>query len=513
MFTKVLVANRGEIAVRVMRGLRKLGIGAVAVYSEADREALHVRYADEAYLLGPAPSAQSYLVMERILDAARRSGAQAIHPGYGFLSENATFAQAVMDAGLAWIGPPPAAITAMGSKTVAREIMQAAGVPIVPGSAAIEDPHEALAFAQTIGFPVLAKAASGGGGKGMRRVDRPEDFIAAFEGARREALAAFGDGAVFVEKYILRPKHIEIQLLSDAHGNHMHLLERDCSCQRRHQKVIEEAPCAILRPEVRARMGEVATRAAAAVNYVGAGTVEFLLDVNQDFYFLEMNTRLQVEHPVTEMITGLDLVEWQLRIANGEPLTLRQDEIHPHGAAIECRIYAEDPAENFRPSPGPLRRLRAPSGPFVRDDSGVYEGFEVPVYYDPMISKLVVWGRDRADAIARMRRALSEYIVQGIKTNISFHYALLEHPLFLSGEHDTQMIDQQRAALLEATAAHETRGRGGVGELSPEELSQIAAVIAAAARDRDAAAAPAAASAAGPDPWKMAGRLKQLQRQ
>jgi acetyl-CoA carboxylase biotin carboxylase subunit len=514
MFKKVLVANRGEIAVRIIRGLRKLGIVAVAVYSEPDRDAMHVRMADEAHLIGPAASAQSYLVTERILEAARVSGAEAIHPGYGFLSENADFARAVTESGLAWIGPPPDAIVAMGSKTVAREVMQKAGVPVVPGSPAMDSPQEALTFAQEIGFPVLVKASAGGGGKGMRRVDRAEDFVAAFEGARREALAAFGDGAVFVEKFILQPKHVEIQLLSDQHGNHMHLLERDCSLQRRHQKVIEEAPCPILRPEVRARMGEVATRAAAAVDYVGAGTVEFLLDVNQDFYFLEMNTRLQVEHPVTEMITGLDLVEWQLRIAAGQPLTLEQDKIQPMGVSLECRIYAEDPEENFRPSPGKLLRLRTPSGPWIRDDSGVYEGFEVPVFYDPMISKLVVWGRDRQDAIARMRQALDEYIVQGIKTNIAFHHALLEHPLFVEGKHDTQMIGDHIDELLEATAARGAQGRGrSDGPLSLEEVSLVAAAIAAHQRQQQVASnSQSATGAAGVDPWKMAGRARLLGR-
>ncbi len=507
MFKKVLIANRGEIAVRVARGLRELGISPVAIYSEADRGALHVRSADEAYCVGPAPSAQSYLQGDRIIEVALACGAEAIHPGYGFLSENAGFARAVTAAGLTWIGPPPDAIVAMGSKTLARATMEAAGVPVVPGSGALDNADEALAFAKKIGFPVLVKAAAGGGGKGMRRVDREEDFKSAFDGARREALASFADETVFVEKFVVKPKHVEFQLLSDTHGKHLHILERDCSVQRRHQKVIEETPCPIIRPEVRRAMGEVATKAAAAVDYVGAGTVEFLLDIDQNFYFLEMNTRLQVEHPVTEMITGLDLVHWQVRIAAGEPLPFEQDEIVPNGASIECRIYAEDPSQNFMPSPGLIQHIQVPQGPWVRDDSGVFSGSEVPVHYDPMISKLVVWGRNRQDAIARIKRALGEYVVRGIRTNITFHKAILDHPTFVDGTYDTQFLARTIDELLETSAKRDP-------EL--EELATIAAVLASFEKDRAAAASfntPGENSGGkGGDSWKLYGRYKQLQR-
>ena len=500
-FDKVLIANRGEIAVRVARGLRELGISPVGVFSEADRESLHVRVCDEAYLIGPAPSAQSYLVMERILEAARFSGAQAIHPGFGFLSENAVFAQAVMDAGLTWIGPPPAAIVAMGSKTVARDTMIAAGVPVVPGTDAISDAAQALRAAESIGFPVLVKAAAGGGGKGMRRVDDAQSFVAAFDGARREAANAFGDDSVFLEKFVVKPKHVEIQLLSDTHGNHLHLLERDCSVQRRHQKVIEEAPCPVLRADVRARMGAVATVAAAAVDYVGAGTVEFLLDIDQNFYFLEMNTRLQVEHPVTEMITGVDLVEWQVRIAAGEKISFTQDDVQAVGSSIQCRIYAEDPAMNFMPSPGTIQYLATPSGPWVRDDSGVYSGAVVPVHYDPMVSKLVVWGKDRETALRRMKRALGEYVVRGIHTNIAYHHAVLDHPIFVAGAHDTQFLVRHHDELVAACTVQDA------------EVDDIAAAVAAiASMHRDEAAGQASHAPAGgtASPWKMQGRRRAL---
>ena len=441
MFKKVLIANRGEIAVRVMRSLREMGIATVAVYSEADRKALHVRMADEAYCVGPAPSAESYLRAEVILDVARKSGAEAIHPGYGFLSENADFARACEAAGITFIGPKPYAIEAMGEKTRARQLMEKAGVPLVPGTKdAVEDAAEALAIAEKMGFPVLVKASAGGGGKGMRRVDDPAEFVQSFEGARREALSAFGNGDVYVEKYVLNPRHVEIQVLADGHGNVVHLFERDCSVQRRHQKIIEETPCPVLKEETRQRMGQVACDAARAVDYIGAGTVEFLLDANGDFYFLEMNTRLQVEHPITEMITGLDLVRWQVHIAAGHPLDFEQSQVTRRGAAVECRIYAEDPENNFMPSPGPLHVLKTPSGPGVREDGGVYEGGEVTVHYDPMIAKLITWGEDRQHAIERMRRALSEYVVGGIATNIAFHREVLDHPDFVSGEYTTDFV-------------------------------------------------------------------------
>ena len=448
MFDKVLIANRGEIAVRVMRTLRELGIGSVAVYSEADARALHVRYADEAYCIGPAASAESYLRTDKILEVARKTGAQAIHPGYGFLSENAEFASALAKEGITFIGPPASAIVAMGEKTGARRMMMAAGVPVVPGTEdAVPDPADAFEFAKEIGFPVLVKAAAGGGGKGMRRVDDPADFMEAFAGAQREAQNAFGDGRCYVEKWILQPKHVEIQVLADTHGNCVHLFERECSVQRRHQKVVEESPCPILRPEVREKMGEVAVRAAKAVNYVGAGTVEFLLDVNQDFYFLEMNTRLQVEHPITEAVTGVDLVAQQLRVAAGQPLPFTQADLAQTGHAIEVRIYAEDPANNFLPAPGTITEMRVPQGHGVRDDNGFYAGAEVSLHYDPMISKFIVQAEDRETARNRMLRALDEYVVHGVSTNIDFLKAALAHPEFIGGAYDTSVVDAIMATM------------------------------------------------------------------
>ena len=463
-----------------MRTCRERGIATVAVYSEADRNALHVRGADEAVEIGPAPSAQSYLAAERVLDAARQSGADAIHPGYGFLSENAAFAQAVEDAGLVWIGPPPEAIRLMGDKTEARKLMQAAGVPMAPGTTdAIDDPSRAERVAGEIGYPVLVKAAAGGGGKGMRVVDRAEDFAGAFERARSEAQSAFGDGRVYVEKYLARPRHVEIQVLADAHGNTVHLFERECSVQRRHQKVIEEAPSAVLTPDLRAAMGRAAVQAARACDYVGAGTVEFLLDADLDFYFLEMNTRLQVEHPVTELVTGLDLVAEQIRIAEGEPLGYGQDDLSIWGHAVECRVYAEDVPAGFLPAPGPLLRHRPPAGPGVRVDAGVEEGDRVPVHYDPMISKLSTWGRTRAEAIARMDRALAEYDVAGVRTTIPFCRLVMRHPAFTSGQFDTGFVAEhfspdalapsEDAERLAAVAAGLLRldGAGGDGPTAP----------------------------------------------
>ena len=501
MFKKVLVANRGEIAVRIMRSLKESGARSVAIYSEADREALHVRMADEAYCVGPAPSAQSYLQIETILDVARRSGAEAIHPGYGFLSERAPFARACAEAGIVFIGPSPEAIEAMGEKTHARALMREAGVPLVPGTPhAIEDPEAALAFAHEAGFPVLIKAAAGGGGKGMRRVDRPEDFKAAFEGARREALSAFGSGDVYIEKYILRPKHVEFQVLADAHGNVVHVFERECSVQRRHQKIIEETPCPVLREDVRQRMGEVACQAARAVDYVGAGTVEFLLDHEQNFYFLEMNTRLQVEHPITELISGLDLVRWQLKVASGQPLGMTQDDIKRRGHAIECRIYAEDPEQNFMPCPGPIHYLREPEGPGVRVDSGVYSGAVVPVHYDPQIAKLAVWGEDREHAIARMRRALDEYEIVGITTNLRFHDEILTHPEFVSGEYDTDIVPAHMKARTAPEPPH-------------ADIAALAAILAAHRRDEALTGGSAAQGSGNEAPsnrWKTLARYEQL---
>ncbi len=422
MFKKILIANRGEIAVRVMRACRELDISPVAVYSEADAEALHVRLADEAYLLGPAPSAESYLRIERVVEAARMSGAEAVHPGYGFLAENASFARAVEEAGLTFIGPTPEAMELMGSKTSARRAAIKAGAPVVPGTTEpLRSAEEARAAAAQFGYPVMLKAAAGGGGKGMRLVAAEGEIASAFETAQSEALAAFGDSSVYLEKAVERPRHIEIQIFSDTHGNFVHLGERECSIQRRHQKVIEECPSPIDDSSLRERMGAAAVEIARAADYVGAGTVEFLVsDVTREFYFLEMNTRLQVEHPVTEMVTGVDLVREQIAVAAGLPLSFTQEEVRWTGHSIECRVYAEDPEQDFMPSPGRITSLRVPAGPNVRDDGGVYAGAEVSIYYDPMISKLAVWGRTRTEAVERMRRALDEYEVGGIKTTLPF---------------------------------------------------------------------------------------------
>lgn len=440
---KVLVANRGEIAVRVIRTCRERGIATVAVFSEADRSALHVRLADEAYEIGPAPSAESYLRQDRILEVARRSGADAVHPGYGFLSENATFAEACAEAGVAFIGPPPEAIRAMGDKTAARRLMAEAGVPMAPGTVdAVASPDEAVRVANEIGLPVLIKAAAGGGGKGMRAVHEPAEIERAVRAAQNEARSAFGDERVFIEKLFLGPRHIEFQILADAHGNVVHLFERECSIQRRHQKVIEEAPSAVLTPELRAAMGEAAVAAARACGYVGAGTVEFLVDEDLNFFFLEMNTRLQVEHPVTEWITGLDLVAEQIRIAEGEALGYGQDDLRLHGHAVEARVYAEDVAAGFLPAPGPLTRHAPPSGFGVRVDAGVEQGDEIPIHYDPMIAKLTAWGRTRAEALDRLDRALAEYEVAGVETTIPFCRFVVQHEAFRSGHFDTGFVEK-----------------------------------------------------------------------
>ena len=440
-FDTVLIANRGEIAVRVIRTCRELGLRTVSVYSDADRDALHVRLADHAVHIGPAPSAQSYLRSDVILDAARQSGAGAIHPGYGFLSENAHFARECAEAGIVFIGPPPRAIELMGDKTAARQLMADASVPMAPGTPdAIADPLQAEKIAAEIGYPVLVKAAAGGGGKGMRVVERAEDFETLFGMARSEAQSAFGDGRVYIEKYLVGPRHIEIQVLADTHGNVVHLFERECSIQRRHQKVVEEAPSAVLSASLRHQMGEAAVAAARACDYVGAGTVEFLLDSDGQFYFLEMNTRLQVEHPVTEWITGLDLVGEQIRIAKGEPLGYGQSDLAIHGHAIECRVYAENVEDGFLPDPGPLYRHRPPTGPGVRVDSGVTEGDEVPIHYDPMISKLVTWASTREASIRAMDRALAEYEIVGVNTTIPFCRFVMNHEAFQSGAFDTGFV-------------------------------------------------------------------------
>ena len=469
MFTKVLIANRGEIALRVIRTLREMGIRSVAVYSDADRAALHVRKADEAAYIGASPSSESYLNIERILDAARRHGVEAIHPGYGFLSENARFAQACEDAGFTFIGPSPQSIALMGSKTEARRIVKAGGAPIVPGTeTGVISSSDAIAFSRDAGFPVMLKAVAGGGGKGMRRVDREADLPAAFDAASSEALRAFGDGRIYVEKLIEHARHVEIQVLGDKHGNLVHLGERECSVQRRHQKVIEESPSPLVArmPEMRDRMGEAAIRAARAAGYYNAGTVEFLADESGRFYFLEMNTRLQVEHPVTELVTGLDLVRLQIEIAAGGRLPFTQNQIALRGAALECRIYAEDPENHFFPSPGRIVQLSEPAGPGVRLDSGIYPGWTVPLDYDPMLSKLIVWAGAREQAIERMLRALGEYHVGGIKTNIQLFRLILNDPAFRAGDLHTGYLDE----LLKTPLKWDRP--------APDELAGIAAMIA-----------------------------------
>ena len=443
MFKKILVANRGEIAVRVIRACREMGITSVAVFSDVDRSALHVRKADEAYHIGPPAAAESYLNIGKILGVAKLSGAEAIHPGYGFLSENANFAAACAEAGVKFIGPTAASMEMMGSKTRARQHMETAGIPFVPGtSRGLQSAQEGEEIAAKIGYPVMLKAAAGGGGKGMRLVHIREELKSALEGAQSEALRAFGDNEVYIEKAIINPRHIEMQVLADEHGNTVYLGERECSIQRRHQKVLEEAPSAIVDSEMRRRMGEVAVRVAQAAHYTNAGTVEFLVDQEKNFYFLEMNTRLQVEHPVTELTTGLDLVHLQIRIAAGEKLPFAQQDIQIRGHAVECRIYAEDPDNNYFPSPGTITLLLAPSGPGIRRDSGMYEGWKVPIDYDPLLAKVIGYGTDREQAISRLQRALNEYFVGGIKTNISLFRRILNDPDFHAAKLDTGYLDR-----------------------------------------------------------------------
>jgi acetyl-CoA carboxylase biotin carboxylase subunit len=463
MFRKILIANRGEIAVRLIRACRDLNISPIAVYSEADAGSLHVRMADEAYCIGPPPSAESYLDIPKIIDVARRAKAEAIHPGYGFLAENAAFARAVTEAGLVFIGPTAAAMEIMGSKTNARRAATKAGAPIVPGTTdSLKDFEAARATAAQLGYPVMLKAAAGGGGKGMRQVAGESDLKSALEAAQSEAASAFGNSEVYLEKVVEKPRHIEIQIFADQHGNFVHLGERECSIQRRHQKVIEECPSPINDAGLRQRMGEAAIKIAKAVDYVGAGTVEFLFsDKTREFYFLEMNTRLQVEHPVTELVTGLDLVREQVNVAAGGKLSFAQDDVRWHGHAIECRVYAEDPANNFLPSPGKISFLRVPAGAGVRDDSGVTEGDEVSIYYDPMISKLAAWGRTRTEAIDRMRRALDEYAVGGIKTTLPFFREIVRDEEFIAGLLDTGFIPRfnersgKPASVTQASSLHQ----------------------------------------------------------
>jgi acetyl-CoA carboxylase biotin carboxylase subunit len=508
MFKKILIANRGEIAVRVIRACRELGIISVAVYSDVDRASLHVRKADEAYHIGPPAAAESYLSVAKILGVAKRSGADAIHPGYGFLSENAKFAQACSDVGVKFIGPSPASMEMMGSKTRARQEMEKAGVPFVPGtSRGLESPEQAEQVAAKIGYPVMLKAAAGGGGKGMRLVHVPGELKAALEAAQSEAERAFGDREVYIEKAIVNPRHIEMQVLADEHGNTVYLGERECSIQRRHQKVLEESPSPIVDEDMRRRMGEVAVRVAKAANYTNAGTVEFLVDRDKNFYFLEMNTRLQVEHPVTELITGVDLVHLQIRIAAGEKLPFRQADVRIRGHAMECRIYAEDPENNYFPSPGTITLLLSPSGPGIRQDSGMYEGWTVPIDYDPLLAKLIGYGTDRTQAISRLTRALHEYFVGGIKTNISLFRRILADSDFQAGKLDTGYLDR----LMKSKPA-EVRG----------EDAGVAAIAAGIFAILDSASAVAGNGSAFPNPgnkadqgpaasgWKTAARAEGL---
>jgi acetyl-CoA carboxylase biotin carboxylase subunit len=442
MFSKVLIANRGEIAIRVIRACRELGVATVAVYSEADESCLHVKYADEAICIGPAAASQSYLVMPTLIQAALQTGAQAIHPGYGFLAERAAFSALCREHDIKFIGPSPESIGRMGDKASARATMMAAGVPVTPGSpGVIEDADEAEAVARRIGLPVMVKASAGGGGKGIRIVKEVGELAVAVRQAQAEAEAAFGNGAVYVEKYIGSPRHIEIQVLADGKGHGIHLGERDCSIQRRHQKLIEEAPSPAVSPELRRQMGEAAVAAAVAADYEGAGTIEFLLDSDGRFYFMEMNTRVQVEHCVTEMVTGIDIVKTGIRIAAGEGLSIRQDEVRVQGHAIEFRINAEDPDDGFMPSPGRVTQWVPPGGPWVRFDSHVYQGYMVPPFYDSLLGKLIVWGRDREECLARSRWALDEFLVDGVKTVIPFHRVVLEHPLFIAGDVNTHFIE------------------------------------------------------------------------
>ncbi len=449
MIEKVLVANRGEIAVRVMRSCREMGIASVAVFSEADRNAMHVRYADEAYCVGPASSAESYLNIDNILKVAKTTKADAIHPGYGFLSENAVFAQKVADAGIIFIGPSIHAINTMGDKLTARELMMKSGVPVVPGTEENINSNERLKeVAKEIGYPVMIKASAGGGGKGMRLVRDEKDVISSYEMAKSEAKSSFANDAVYIEKYIEGPHHIEFQIMADEHGNYVHLFERECSVQRRHQKVVEETPSPLMTPELREEMGQRAIDAAKSVDYVGAGTVEFLVDNNLNFYFLEMNTRLQVEHPITERVTGIDLVKAQINVANGLALPFKQEDLRQNGHSIECRIYAEDHKNNFMPCPGVVKNISEPLGLGIRTDGYVYEGYEIPFHYDPMISKLISWAPTRQEAIERMKRALYEYKITGVKTSIPFVSRIMEADDFVQGKYDTHFIEENMDFLM-----------------------------------------------------------------
>ena len=508
MFKKILIANRGEIAVRIMATCREMGIRTVAVYSEADRLARHVREADEAYYLGPAPAIQSYLCIDKIIEIARRCQAEAIHPGYGFLSENADFAEACTQAGIVFIGPPASAMRLMGSKIAAKRLAQSVGAPTVPGyDGERQDDNTLLEAAQSIGFPLLIKASAGGGGKGMRTVTAAQDFLEQLAAARREARSAFGDATVFLERLIQRPRHVEIQVLGDTHGHMLHLCERECSIQRRHQKILEESPSTALTPELRATMGATAVRIAQAADYVNAGTMEFMLDDDKQFYFLEMNTRLQVEHPVTELVTGLDLVRHQLRIAAGEALDLTQGQISQRGHAIEVRIYAEDPAHDFLPSPGTISRFHVPTGPGIRMDSGVEQGDDISQYYDPMIAKLIVYGEDRYATIARLRTVLEHSAILGVTTNIPLLHAISVHPAFQEGQTSTDFLSEHK--LLDSKSTQSQR--------LPPELALAAALYEVVRKRDQAAASPTSPSHNNPSspwqtlgPWRMIGEARTI---
>ena len=505
MFRKILIANRGEIAVRVIRACREMGIQTVAIYSDVDRDALHVRFADEAYHCGPPPARESYLVAERVLEIAKACGADGIHPGYGFLAENGDFADACDAAGIKFVGPAGDVMRKMGDKVTARQTMEKAGVPIVPGTTEALSDEEAITFSKEIGLPVMVKASAGGGGKGMRLVREEKDLAQSIARARSEAQSSFGNDSIYVEKFVEEPRHIEIQVLADTRGNTIHLAERECSIQRRHQKVVEEAPGNGISPELRESMGKAAVAASEAVGYVGAGTCEFLVDKNDDFFFLEMNTRVQVEHAITEAVTGVDIVKAMIRACAGDDLGIRQEDVKITGHAIEARIYAEDPDKDFVPSPGEVIVYRPPDGIGIRVDSGVYQGANVTVYYDPMVAKLIAWGADRQEAIDRLKRALAEYVVKGIKTSIPFHQKVMRHPVFVKGKYDTGFIDE-----------HMDGGKGGdelmEGDEEMERAAFMLAAIAAYRREkaRAAKAASTTQSGGGEDPWKSAGRRSQM---
>jgi len=496
MFKKILVANRGEIAVRVLRACREMNIQSVTVYSDADRDALHTRYADEVYYLGPAPAIDSYLKIEQIVEIAKKANAEAIHPGYGFLAENTDFARSCEHSEIAFIGPTSQAIELLGDKIASKKTMTKAGIPVIPGSlGAVDKAEVAEKVVEEIGFPVLIKAAGGGGGKGMRVVRDRKELASSMKQAMNEAMSAFGNPTIFVEKFLESPRHIEFQILADKHGNVVHLYERECSVQRRHQKLIEESPSAIMNEGLRAKMGEAAVRAVKASGYTNAGTVEFMVDKNRDFYFLEMNTRLQVEHPVTEMVTGIDIVKEQFKIAAGEKLSFTQDDVKLNGAAIECRVSAEDPENNFAPSTGLITEVIEPGGIGVRVDSGIYRGFEVPIYYDPLIAKLLVWAPTRHDAIVRMKRALAEYTIRGIKTTIPFHLLVMSHEKFSEGDYDTTFIDKTLGKIEYAKSNHDV---AAISAVLGRMLSKERATIVPIQKDRAS------------NPWKLAGRRDMM---